>query len=152
MSKNWRPKTYQSIAREKLLTWEPQVIQEGSNIFIKINPGTVNGILPVNWQTRHSVKQNDINYIKLKVTSSSGFINSVTVETSTVKDDSEQQPSANLPPSIFKILIGIFYRGDYYMIYDRPIAVAPIVLYTTPKPADFGSEPYIKFYIWQVTS
>lgn len=152
MSKNWRPKTYQSISKQKLLAWEPEIIQDGPTVYLKLNPGTVNGILPINWQTRHTVKPDDINYIKLKVTSSTGNINSVTIEVSPSKDDSEQQASVNLPPSIFKILIGIYFKGNYYMIYDRPIAAAPIVLYTKTKNADFGAEPYSKYYIWQVIS
>lgn len=150
MSKNWRPKEYQAVPKRALLAWEPSIIQEGSSYFIKINPGAVNGFIPVNWQEKFSLSQ-DLMYVKLKVMSNSGNISAVTLEVSSSKDDTEQKANKTTPPAQFKILLGVFFKGEYYMMYRDSLFIAPTVLYVAQKDNfDFGSEPYDKFYVWQV--
>ena len=138
------------------ITWEGLVIQRGENVYVKLSPGTVNGLLPSNWQSELDVTGEEIKYISLKVFSRATG-NNVTVTGAELVVNEEapesEDPTEDAPPATFEILLGIYNQGVYRSIYNKPLFVYPSVFITEPKedPEAFAY-PFTKYFVWEVIS
>ena len=141
--------------KEKTLavTWEPSISTRNENQYLKISPGTINNFLPTNWMSDFVLDKDLVNYVKLRFYSTSSGTGPVItgaefkVDTALIVPSS---PKKNAPPDTSDLLIGVYYKGDYRMIFKSPIFVYPIIFYTTPKTAPVpGGESFDKYFIWQ---
>lgn len=142
--------------KPRLLTWEATVVSRGDRLYLRISPGTVNNILPANWQSELEVTGQGVKYVCLKVLSTSNSNRVVVtgaefvIRTSAPPTDT---PSLGSPPSETNILLGVFFEGLYKAIYTKPLFMYPSVFYTVPKsnPSAFAF-PYDKYFVWEVVS
>lgn len=135
------------------LPWEPNISERNSQHYLKVNPGTVNYMLPSNWQSEFILKKGEVNYVKLKVLSTSGgtgwFVTGCEYQVNTDAPKAVE-PKQDSPPATMEFVVGIYYNGEYKMIFNTPIFIYPIIFYTTPKSnPTTGEESFDKYYIWQ---
>jgi hypothetical protein len=138
------------------ITWEGIVINRGDNVFLKISPGTINNILPSNWDSELSVTGEEIKYICLRVFAQAAGQNvRITGSEFVVKNSAptSETPTVNLPPPVFEVLIGLYNKGVYRSIFNKPLFAYPSVFMTAPKqnPENF-SYPFDKYFVWEVIS
>jgi hypothetical protein len=147
-----KPTLYPTFKKTRQTSWEPSVVSRNEKTYLKIAPGTINNLLPTNWQTEFSLSNESINYIKLRFTASAGGQGFNVTGCQLVVDTVPARvtaPKRDSPPVTGELLIGVYFRGEYDMIFDSPIFIYPIVFYTSarsnPRP---GEESFDKYFIW----
>lgn len=152
--KTWTPlKLDGGRAHEPSMAWQPFYVRTNNELKVRINPGTANGFIPTNWKNEFTVSSEEVTFVRLKVLSSVSAITGITIEMVGEAEQASfnQTPTINFAPSPFYILLGVIYKGQYFMNYNKALTIYPIVWSTVEKESySFGAEPYNKYFIWKV--
>ena len=115
---------------------------------IRVQPGTLNGILPSNWDTEFNAANTGLHYAKAVITTDGESITGVTIAIDT-SEPSEQEPVEFGIASTIEYLFGLFAEGAVYRVINPGnITLAPRVWLTTsadPAAAP-GESPYDIYY------
>jgi hypothetical protein len=129
---------------------DPDADPEDENppYLVKVRPGTLNGVLPSNWEEEFACAGTGLHYAKAIISTDNQVITGVSIEI----DDNppeEQQPFEFGIMSEVEYLFGLFAQGSVYRtIGDGSITVRPeqwLVLSADP-PASPGESPYDILY------
>ena len=122
---------------------------EDPTYLIRVQPGTLNGFLPTNWDEEFTgINNNDLYFAKAIVTTDGQVISSVSIA---IDDQpaAEQVPQEYSIPSPIEYVFGLFFQGAAYrIIAPGSITLRPdpwIVEPATP-PAEPGEVPYSIYY------
>jgi hypothetical protein len=114
---------------------------------LKVEPGTLSGILPTNWEDEFSVDSGSLYYGIARVTTDGQFVNGVTIE---ITEDSPapQQPQKYAIAQEVEILFGLFKDGQSFNVTGgRDISVtARNVITTTADPSPGPGQPLFDLY------
>jgi hypothetical protein len=130
---------------------DPDADSEDENppYLVSVQPGTLNGFLPSNWDIEETLSSSGtLYYAKAVITTDGTAVTGVSIEIDGTPPTLQTPQPFGIQTSI-KYLFGLFYEGDVY----RPIANGHIVL--TPavwlrkaksEPAAAGELPWVEYY------
>jgi hypothetical protein len=131
---------------------------EIESYLVSVLPGTLNHILPVNWNTDEGGKnvecQKDVLYYAKAVVETDGYIITnlnILIDTTPV-DLQNQQPQAWAVQDNIQYVFGLFYNGlTYRTIRQGNIIVSPRIWMTisNEEPTPPGELPYKIYYVLQ---
>jgi len=115
---------------------------------VTVRPGTLNGILPTNWNEEFECDDTGLHYAKAVVATDGQAITGVTIEID------QDAPVAQTPVSFgvanpVEYLFGIFLEGSVYrVIANGHIAISPKLWLTTERasPPAAGDLPFRQFF------
>jgi len=129
---------------------DPDASPEDENppYIIRVRPGTLNGILPSNWDIEEEVAGTGLFYAKAVIATDGDSITGVTIEIDT-------SPPAMQEPQLFGIqspieyLFGLFTEGQVYRVIGPghirlTMQAGPVV--NPESPRSFGELPYDIYY------
>lgn len=132
--------------------WDLLVSNDPDNknqYFVRVRPGTLNGILPSNWDEKFTCSDTGVYYAKAVIDTDGEAITSVAIEINNTAPP-PQFPVKFGIASTTKYLFGLFAKGAVY----RPISDGQITLQTrtwlvtgASPPADPGESPYDIYYL-----
>ena len=121
-----------------------------------VQPGTINGLLPSNYNSTFTLTPGTTYYLVLNVTTSGGQVTGATLAFNT-SAPAAIPVNAGQPPTSFSFLIGVLLVGAtsgtwYRTIGPGSLSAAGQLSYqanaTSPSP---GTLPYTNYYTWVVT-
>lgn len=120
---------------------------------ITVAAGTINGVLPTNWNISESISQDQLKYCVLNVSASSNRITNCSLSLDSSPPTSEMQPVKWGLPSTFQVLIGLIYNSQTYNTIITSISYQAIKRITTEKQTiEVGEIPYDNWYVWQLVA
>ena len=116
---------------------------------VRVRPGTLNGILPSNWDIEQSCAATGLFYAKAVITTDGEAITGVTIEIDGTAPTVQQPVEFGIASSI-KYLFGLFSEGAVYRVIGAGHIVLPTRtwLVTSADPeASPGESPYDIYYV-----
>ena len=118
---------------------------------VTVVPGTLNGILPSNWDINENVTSTELHYAKAIMATDGQSITGVTIEIDTTAP-TVQVPQTFAVQTSVEYLFGLFFDGQTYRaIPSGHIELLPAQWLVKNKatPAAAGALPYDIFYLLQ---
>jgi len=152
-----------SAAAAGCVPWKPTLVNtsttEVPNYKLRLNPGTINGVINPNWNTAISVSTTDIEnsntlYILAVVNLTDNVTTSITYEvTPTLPAGDELDPARKgALPSTMKVILGIWQGQTSCMVYDTSFSLVAYEAFQQPNPAPaIGQLPYFSWYKMRAT-
>jgi hypothetical protein len=115
---------------------------------IRVQPGTLNGILAVNWDEEFTVQSTGLYYAKAVITTDGQNITGVTIAIDT-DAPTEQQPQEFAIEQEVKYLFGLFAEGAVYRVIGAghiTLTPAQWLVTSADPPAAPGESPYDIYY------
>ena len=140
--------------------WKPTLVGNANDGYsIRLNAGTINGVINANWDTPISVSTTDIQnsttlYILAVVNLTDNVTTSITYEiTSTLPDGDDLDPAKKGSlPSTMKVILGIWEGQTSCMVYDTPFSLVAYEAFREANPAPtIGQLPYFSWYKMRAT-
>lgn len=127
---------------------DPESTAENPPYLVTVQPGTLNGILPSNWDTEFTAQPTGLYYAKAVITTDGQAITGVTIEFDTNAPSIQEPVEFGIASSI-DYLFGVFAEGSVYrVIDDGDISLLPtewLVVSANPA-AQAGESPYDIYY------
>ena len=130
---------------------DPDADPENPNppYLVRVRPGTLNGILPSNWDIEQQCAGTGLFYAKAVITTDGEAIIGVTIEIDGTAPTVQQPVEFGIASSI-KYLFGLFSEGAVHRVIGAGHIVLPTRtwLVTSPDPAASpGESPYDVYYV-----
>jgi hypothetical protein len=143
------------IISKQLLPWDliatpdPESTAENPPYLVTVQPGTLSGFLPTNWDDEFTCNSTGLYYAKAVVSTDGTAITTVEIQIDTTPPAQQTPELWNVPNSV-EYLFGLFSEGSVYRtIGPSHITLSPKVWITTEKealPAP-GELPYDYYYV-----
>lgn len=121
---------------------------ENPTYLVTVRPGTLNGILPSNWDEEFECAETGLHYAKAVIATDGEAITGVTIAIDTTEPTVQAPQEFGIAAEI-EYLFGLFAEGQVYRVIGAGhISVQPqrwFVLSATP-PAGPGESPYDIYY------
>jgi hypothetical protein len=129
---------------------DPDADPEDENppYLIRVRPGTLNGILPSNWDEEFECAGTGLHYAKAVVATDGEAITGVTIAIDTTEPDVQEPVEFGIAGSI-EYLFGLFLAGTVYRVIGAGhINLLPEqwLLASADPPASPGESPYDVYY------
>lgn len=130
-----------------IATPDPESTAENPPYKIRVQPGTLNGILPSNWDAEFTAQPTGLHYAKAVITTDGEAVTGVTIEIDT-SPPAIQEPVEFGIASNIDYLFGLFAEGSVFrVIGGGQISIAPrgwlANNQSNPRP---GVSPYRVYY------
>ena len=130
---------------------DPEAAPESENppYLVRVRPGTLNGILPSNWDIEQECAGTGLFYAKAVIATDGEAITGVTIEIDGTAPTVQQPVEFGIASSI-KYLFGLFSEGAVYRVIGAGHIVLPTRtwLVTSADPAASpGQAPYDIYYV-----
>jgi hypothetical protein len=126
---------------------DPDSTAENPPYKIKVQPGTLNGILPSNWDEEFDAQPTGVYYAKAKITTDGEAVTGVSIEIDTTPPSVQEPVEFGLQTDI-EYLFGLFSQGSVWRVIGAGhIRLAPRAWLAedVPNPAP-GVSPYTIYY------
>lgn len=127
---------------------DPDANPEDENppYIVRVRPGTLNGILPTNYEIEQEVNGTSLYYAKAVITTDGEFATSVTIEIDT-SPPQEQEPQLFGIEDTIEYLFGIFSEGQAFRVIGAghitlEYQIVLIVSAQAPQPGELPFELY----------
>jgi hypothetical protein len=112
---------------------DPDSEAENPPYKIRVQPGTLNGILPSNWDTTFDAANTGLHYAKAVIATDGEFVTGLSIEIDTIAPD-VQEPQLFAVDSEVELIFGLFYEGQTFRtIGNGSIVLAPVPYLVTDK-------------------
>jgi hypothetical protein len=121
---------------------------ENPTYTIRVRPGTLNGILPSNWDQEFTANNTSLYYAKAVIATDGEAITGVTIAINATEPDAQEPQLFAIQESI-EILFGLFQSGATYRVIapgDIRLRSVPWLVVSPDTPRDFGELPYDIYY------
>lgn len=144
--------TRSSSAATTSNAFDVEVAPSGEGYRLSVAPGTVNGLLPQNYDITYTTgAASDCVFLLLTGTVANGGIVSATLSFSASVAD-QIPPNAEMPPSSFSWTLGMLVAGKWHKLVNGSLVVMPTEVFRTSKSSYLPGElPYKPWYAWAVT-
>jgi hypothetical protein len=132
-----------------IATPDPESESENPPYILRVRPGTLNGILPSNWDIEEEVAGTGLFYAKAVIATDGEAVTGVTIEIDSSPPDAQEPVEFGIASSV-EYLFGLFAEGQVYRVIGAgQIALAPQQwLVTSADPAaSAGESPYDIYYV-----
>jgi hypothetical protein len=129
---------------------DPDANPEDENppYLVRVQPGTLNGILPSNWDEEFECGGTGLHYAKAVITTDGEAITGVTIAIDTT-EPTVQEPQLFAIEESIEILFGLFAEGQVYRVIgpgDIRLRSVPWLVTSPDTPREFGELPYDIYY------
>jgi hypothetical protein len=131
-----------------IATPDPESTAENPPYKIRVQPGTLNGILPSNWDTEFDAAATGLHYAKAVVATDGESITGVTIEINTTPPRDQAPVEFGIESSI-DYLFGLFFEGSTFrVIGNGSISIRPRIWFvvSASPPAQPGESPFDIYY------
>lgn len=139
----------QSISATRPQAWDLITTESTeSSATLKVNPGTINGILPSNFNDTFTVSKSATSYAKIIISTNGRSFNSATIEINTTPP-AVQEPQKFAISSSIQWLFGIYYEGAAFNLTGgvNIAATSRLWLVTSAEsPAAPGESPFDLYF------
>jgi hypothetical protein len=128
---------------------DPAAAPESPAYLVRVRPGTLNGILPTNWDIEQSCAATGLFYAKAVIATDGEAITGVTIEIDANPPTVQQPVEFGIATSV-EYLFGLFSEGAVYRVISAGHIVLPTRtwLVTSADPvAAPGESPYDIYYL-----
>lgn len=132
-----------------IATPDPESESENPPYKITVRPGTLNGILPSNWEIEEEVAGTGLFYAKAVIATDGEAITGVTIAIDTTEPTAQEPQKFGIESEI-EYLFGLFAEGQVYRVIGPGHISLPIRtwLVTSADPAASpGESPYDIYYV-----
>jgi hypothetical protein len=115
---------------------------------VRVQPGTLNGILPTNWDEEFNAAATGLHYAKAVITTDGEAITDLTIAIDTSPPDPQEPIRFQIPLKV-EFLFGLFTEGAAYRVIANGDIRLPTTIYriASANPAAApGESPYDYFY------
>jgi hypothetical protein len=113
---------------------------------LKVQPATITGILPDNWDDEFEANKNDLHYGIATITTDGRAITGVTISIGTTAP-AQQSPEKFAVEQSVELLFGLFFEGQSYNILKESVFLSPrLRLVTSAEAASPGQSPFDLWY------
>lgn len=117
---------------------------------VKINIGTINNVIPSNWDAEQQISGASLNYVILSVNAAAQRITSATFSISGSPPIGDPVPVKWSLPSNFQVLIGVVRESQVFQSVFNNLSFTGSKRLTTDRAnPQFGALPYDNWYTWQ---
>jgi hypothetical protein len=117
---------------------------------VTVRPGTINGVVPSNWDIEEEIAEDQLNYVILDVTAASNGIVSCEISLATTQPSGEMAPVQWGLPTEFSVVLGLVENGQVWQIVaDNLSYQSSKRITTTVEAPGLGELPYANWYVWQ---
>lgn len=133
-----------------LVRTDPESESDPPAYLVSVRPGTLNGILPSNWNIQESIEADDANlyYAKAVIATDGQDITGVTIEIDTSPPTAQEAVEFGIENPV-EYLFGLFLEGAAYRVIGAGhITISPKLWLTTEKqtlPAP-GELPFLQYF------
>lgn len=133
--------------------WNPSFFTTGTDPSIvykcRFNLGTVNNVVPSNWNDDFTLPSDDsLKFVVITVSSESGKITNVAISLDTASP-TEDSIAKDIPPTEFKIVLGVVGKNSGKMIISTNLdMVASEIFKETKTTPAVGGEPFSRWWRW----
>lgn len=116
---------------------------------VRVRPGTLNGILPSNWDIEETLPSTGLHYAKAVIATDGEAVTGVTIEIDTTEPTAQEPQEFGIETEI-KYLFGLFAEGQVYRVIGPGHISLPTRtwLVTSADPAASpGESPYDIYYV-----
>jgi hypothetical protein len=130
---------------------DPNADPEDENppYIIRVRPGTLNGILPTNWDEEFECEGTGLHYAKAVISTDGESATGVTIEIDTEEPEQQGPVEFGVADSI-EYLFGLFAGGQVYRVIGAGHIVIPTrtwVVTSADPAASPGESPYDIYYV-----
>jgi hypothetical protein len=127
---------------------DPESTAENPPYKVTVQPGTLNSILPTNWDDEFTCNATGLYYAKAVISTDGEAITGVSIDIDTSEPQSQSPQLFGIEASI-EYLFGLFSEGQTYRVVGDgnirlSLQAGPIV--NPPSPRQFGELPYDIYY------
>ena len=118
---------------------------------VKVQPGTLNGFLPTNWDEEFELAATGLNYAKAVIATDGQNITSVAIDIDTTAPVVQEPVVFGLEEEI-EYLFGLFIQGQTYRVIgdgDITLQARQYLVTTADPPSLAGESPFNIFYVLQ---
>jgi hypothetical protein len=119
--------------------------------FVRVQPGTLNGFLPTNWDEEFDCAGTGLHYAKAIVATDGQAMTGLTIEIDTTAPTTQAPQEFGISGSV-QILFGLFLEGSVYrLIGSGNIAASPKLWLTTERqaPPAPGEIPFSQYFFFR---
>jgi hypothetical protein len=130
---------------------DPDANPEDENppYLVRVQPGTLNGILPSNWGEEFECAGTGLHYAKAVIATDGEAITGVTIEIDDTPPDTQQPVKFGIEAEI-EYLFGLFAEGQVYRVIGAghiTLLPAQWLVISADPPAAPGESPYDIYYV-----
>ena len=143
------PATIQPWDLQAQVDPEAQPEDENPPYLVRVRPGTLNGILPTNWDIEKKCAATELFYAKAVIATDGGAITGVSIEIDASPPKVQEPVEFGIAASV-EYLFGLFSEGQVYRVIGAGQIVLPTRtwLVTSADPvASPGESPYDIYYL-----
>lgn len=132
--------------------WSPVISIAGTTAKARFRPGTLNNILPTNWNNEFSFSttENTDQYIVLNFTGASAKITGCTIEITSTVPEANSVDENSLANS-GKVLLGVLSGVKHFMLVKNNLLAYGNLVYSKGKiVSNAGGEPFDRYYQWAI--
>ncbi len=131
--------------------FDVDVTASGFGYRLDVHPGTVNGLLPTNYNLSHTTAStSDVVYLVLNCTVANGAVSAATLAFAADPADPVGSQLA-APPGAFAWTLGLLIAGKWYKLVAGSLMATPQELFRVAKLSfSPGELPYDAYYTWAV--
>jgi hypothetical protein len=129
--------------------WTPFITLSNSTGKVRFLPGTINGVIPSNWNNELSFSVSDQKkYIILNFTAVNGKLNGASLSVSSSEPDPNNVEENKVATS-GQFLLGVISGARAYMLIRNNLLAYGNMVYTKGKTvSNAGGEPFDRYYQW----
>jgi hypothetical protein len=129
---------------------DPDADPEDENppYLVRVRPGTLNGILPTNWEIEEEVPGTGLHYAKAVIATDGVNITGVTIEIDTEEPTLQSALLFSVDNPV-TLLFGLFAEGQVYRVIGPGDIIATPELWLTKEkdsPPAVGELPWVNYY------
>jgi hypothetical protein len=126
---------------------DPDAAPENPTYLVRVRPGTLNGILPTNWDIEEECAATGLFYAKAVIATDGEAITGVTIEIDATRPPCRSRWSLAFKP--VEYLFGLFLEGSVYRVIGAGhITISPKLWLTTEKQTlpEPGELPFLQYF------
>ena len=143
-----RKKKVRRVSNAPVNPWQPVFSVVGGVNKVRINLGSVNGLIATNWDTLHTIAADVTYFVVLNVSGADGLITGFTISLDSTPP-SDDNVTEGVLSATFKVTLGVIKDLKGEMVVDYNLISQGQVAFILPIPAPTeGGEPFVRFWRW----
>jgi hypothetical protein len=133
-------------------SWSPIISVNGTTAKARFRPGTLNNVLPSNWNDEFSfsVTSDTQRYVVLNFTGASAKITGCNLQITTTQPTANSVDENSLANS-GKVLLGVISGAKHFMLIKNNLLAYGNLVYSKGKVvSNAGGEPFDRYYQWAI--
>ena len=135
------------------IPWKPVFFIDQNDVEkFRVNIGTINGILPSNWNATFTTPTSSVEFLLLTLTTASGEITGATLSLN-ASAPSTENITIDTPPTSHEFVIAAIGNRTHSPVWTGNLFATTVEAYRASKTGTgVGDEPFSRYWRWQIIS